>query len=128
MELSLYLARAWGLFCVLLSVGLILNRRRLVQQIKSVSEDYPIALIAGVVALILGAAQITGYNSWTLDYRGLITLLGWLSLVKGAAIISFRSAYLARFSRFLAEGHWYSIALVAVLILGVYLLYVGIAG
>ena len=40
-------------------------------------------LIAGVFALVMGVVQVVGYNSWTFDYRGLITLLGWVALLKG---------------------------------------------
>jgi hypothetical protein len=90
------------------------------------SDDLSI-LIAGVFALGIGSALVVGYNSWTLDYRGLVTLLGWVSLIKGIAII-FVPGYLERFAKLITMGNWYRIALVIVLIVGVYLLYMGLTG
>jgi hypothetical protein len=128
MDSWLYLARAWGLFSVLISAALLLNRRRLVSQIKAFSDEYPIILIAGVIALGIGALQVTGRNSWTLDYRGLITLFGWLSLLKGIGITFVPTRYLALSARLLGMGSWYTFALASLLLIGMCLLYVGITG
>ena len=128
MDSWLYLARAWGLFSVLISVALLLNHRRFVSQIKTISDEYPIALIGGVIALGIGALQVTRYNSWTLDYRGLITLFGWLSLLKGIGITLVPSRYLAVLTKLLGMGSWYTFALASLFLLGMSLLYVGITG
>jgi hypothetical protein len=34
--------------------------------------------------LLIGAVSVSVINQWTLDYKGLITFLGWGSLLKGA--------------------------------------------
>ena len=86
-ELSLYLARAWGLFSVLVSLGLLLNRANYLHMVNTLKPDDISVLIAGVFALVMGVVQVVGYNSWTFDYRGLITLLGWVALLKGVAIL-----------------------------------------
>jgi hypothetical protein len=126
-ELSLYLARAWGLFSVLVSLGLLINRENYRHMVTTLKSDDISVLIAGVFALVMGVVQVVGYNSWTLDYRGLITLLGWVALLKGIAIL-FVPGYMERFARAVAWGTWYLAALVVFLVLGAYLLYVGITG
>ncbi len=95
--------------------------------ITQLQADNISILIAGVLALGIGSAQVVGYNSWTPDYRGLITLLGWVSLIKGIAII-FIPGYLEEFAKIIAKGRWYMIALAILLIIGVYLLYMGLTG
>jgi hypothetical protein len=127
MELSLYLARAWGLFTVLLALGLLFNRANYLHMIRQLKPDDISILIAGVFALFLGTIQVVGYNSWTLDYRGLVTLLGWISLIKGTAIL-FIPSYMERFARVVTWGNWYMAAVVIFLVIGAYLLYVGLAG
>jgi len=124
MELSIYLARVWGLFSVLVGLGLLLNKKNLTDTIKNLGADRLAVLIAGVIALGIGAAQVIGYEVWTLSYMGLITLLGWVSLIKGAAII-FVPGYLERFAKIIAKENIYAVSMVVFIIIGAYLLYVG---
>ena len=127
MDLSLYLARAWGLGLILLSLGILLNLERYLHMIRQVEGDDLMILLAGSFALILGVVQVAGYNVWTLDYRGLITLLGWITLVKGVAII-FIPGYMARFATIIAQQNRYRALAVLSLLIGVYLLFVGLTG
>lgn len=126
MKLSVYLARVWGLGSILMCAGLLLNQRTFIGMMEHLQADNIGILIAGVLALGIGVAQVVGFNSWTVDYRGLVTLFGWVSLLKGIAII-FVPGYMARFAQVFIKETWY-VALVALfLILGAYLCYAGFA-
>jgi hypothetical protein len=126
MELSLFLARAWGLFSVITSAGLLLNKGIFISMMEHLQTDAVGILIAGVVALGIGVSQVVGFNSWTVDYRGLVTLFGWVSLLKGIAIISV-PGYMARFAQVFIKESWYTAALVVFFIMGAYLCYAGFA-
>lgn len=63
MELSLFLARGWGLFSVITSAGLLLNKESFVSRMGHLSADSIGILIAGVIALGIGVAQVVGFNS-----------------------------------------------------------------
>lgn len=124
MELSIYLARVWGLFSILVGIGLLLNKKNLTNAIKNLEADRLAVLIAGVLALGIGVAQVIGYEIWTFSYMGLITLLGWVSLIKGIAII-FVPGYMERFAKTIARENIYAVSMVIFVIIGAYLLYVG---
>jgi len=124
MELSIYLARVWGLFSVLVGLGLLLNKKNLTNAIKNLEADRLSVLIAGVLALGIGVAQVIGYEIWTFSYMGLVTLLGWASLIKGVAII-FVPGYMERFAKTIARENTYAVSMVIFIIIGAYLLYVG---
>lgn len=126
MELSLYLARAWGLFSILTGAGLLMNEKSFMSMMEHLQTDSVGMLIAGVIALGLGVAQVAGFNSWTLDYRGLVTLFGWASLLKGIAII-FVPGYIMRFAQVSTVGTWYMTSLALLFIVGAYLCYAGFA-
>lgn len=87
MELSVYLARAWGLGSVLTCVGLLLNQTSFISMMEHLQADSISILIAGILALGIGVSQVAVFNTWAADYRGLISLFGWVSLLKGIAII-----------------------------------------
>ena len=126
MELSVYLARVWGLGSVLTCAGLLLNQTSFISMMEHLQADSMSILIAGILALGIGVAQVAGFNSWTADYRGLITFFGWVSLLKGIAII-FVPGYMVAFAHaFMKEG-WYMTLLGLWLIVGVYLCYAGFA-
>ena len=124
MELSLYLAKIWGLFGVLLCIGLLLNKKQLIAIIKHFEGDALSGLLAGVVTLGIGVAQVVGYESWAFNWQGLITLYGWIALLKGAAIL-FIPGYLEKFAKVFAKEGWYTIAFIIFLILSAYLLFMG---
>ena len=50
--------------------------------------DIPtLLLMAGLLALVPGLAIVLTHNTWAADWRGLITVLGWIMLVAGASRI-----------------------------------------
>lgn len=89
METSRVLARIIGPLLVISAVGVFLNLdtyQRLVQEFgKSLALDY----LAGFTALLLGLLVVQFHNLWEARWSVLITVLGWITLVKGATIILF---------------------------------------
>jgi hypothetical protein len=125
-ELSVYLARVWGLGSVLTCAGLLLNQTSFINMMEHIQADSISILIAGILALGIGVVQVAGFNSWTADYRGLITFFGWVSLLKGIAII-FVPGYLVTFAHVLIKGPWYMALVGLWFIASVYLCYAGFA-
>jgi len=123
MELSLFLARAWGLFTFLLCVGLLINKKSFIALFKKMQYDIG-TILAGTFALTLGVMQVVVFNDWSVSWRGLITLFGWVSLIKGVLIL-FAPGYLEGFVKVVVKENWYSVSLVVGLLLGAYLLSVG---
>lgn len=124
MELSLYLAKAWGLAGVLLCIGLLLNKKQIISIIKYFEGDALSGLLAGIVTLGIGVAQVVGYESWTFDWQVLITLYGWIALLKGVAIL-FIPGYLEKFARIFAKEGLFTTAFIIFFILSAYLFYMG---
>jgi hypothetical protein len=47
--------------------------------------------VAGLITFVMGMAIVALCNVWSADRRVLVTLLGWLTVVKGAVTTLFRS-------------------------------------
>ena len=45
--------------------------------------------LSGLLALVVGIAMVISHSIWELNWRGLITLMGYLSVLKGIARIGF---------------------------------------
>src|SRR5215813_9418504 len=78
-QLGLGLARFWGILIAVMSLGMMVNRKTF-QGMKESKQDYATIFVLGLIALIAGALQVSFYNVWQLNYRGLVTLMGWITL------------------------------------------------
>lgn len=82
MNASMFLAQFWGLSFLILGVLFLMRREVVLGYMKSVVSEPGIILIAGYASLSIGIASILVHNVWSFDWRGIVTLMGWISLVK----------------------------------------------
>ena len=126
MPRTIFLSKLLGLYSVLVGLAMLAHRHASIETIQAMVCNAPVLYLAGVIALATGLAMVLGHNIW---HGGVlpvvVTLVGWLSLVKGLVIL-FLPAQLA--GRCLLAGHYelrfYLNAAIAI-ILGAYLTYGG---
>jgi hypothetical protein len=56
--------------------------------------------VTGFITFVMGMVIVALYNVWSADWRVLVTLLGWLTLIKGAVIMLFPSSMMLLYRRF----------------------------
>ncbi len=85
MTLSIFLGRVLGLYLII--VGFFyLSRRNFIQRVSAqVFDNESLALISAIISLIIGLLIVVGHNVWEWNWTLTITLLGYLSLIKGLA-------------------------------------------
>ena len=124
MELSLFLAQLWGLSFVLIGLGMLLRP----DMVQALARDFKVrsfeGYMAGMFALVVGLAMVLTHNVWDGTWHVVITLLGWLSFVKGLAFL-FVPMVVERQAETMLKAKWLKAALVAMIVLGAYLAYVG---
>ncbi len=59
--------------------------------------------LTGLITFVMGAVIVALHNVWSADWRVLVTLLGWLTAIKGAVILLFPSSMLRIYRRFLSN-------------------------
>lgn len=87
MEISIFLAKFWGsLFMILgaASVG-----AKFLGRVIEYTEDRTITISTGYITFLLGLGTVVAHNVWTTDWRAAITILGWITLLKGIEKIAF---------------------------------------
>ncbi len=82
-ELSFFLAKVCGFFLVIVSCTVLLNRRHLSRIIEEFHRSLALTLFSGIITLVLGLLVVVSHNIWSADWRTIITILGWLTLLKG---------------------------------------------
>jgi hypothetical protein len=82
--------------------------------------------LTGFITFVMGMVIVALYNVWSADWRVLVTLLGWLTVIKGAVIMLFPSSMMLFYRRFLSNNVLTYSGIYA-LVLGGLLLFLGVA-
>lgn len=87
-NISIFLAKFWGWYFIIFFLILSMNPKR-IQQIFNDLKDQKFVIIASFLAIIIGLVNILFHNIWVGDWRILITLIGWMSLIEGLFLFIF---------------------------------------
>lgn len=100
-----------------------LNRRHLDRVVADFSNNLGLVYVAGFFNLALGLMVIILHNVWTWDWRVLITILGWLGVVKGLVRFYFPEKLFVVVKKFSPKVLIVSCSIF--FIIGIYLVYIG---
>ena len=87
MELSVFLAQVMGLYFLIAASTAVVARKRMQALIQGFDDNVAVAYLAGVLVVVLGLLLVLSHNVWTTDWRVIITLVAWLTLLKGIALM-----------------------------------------
>ena len=127
MQRSIYLAKLIGPVAVTMGVGMLLNApifRILAEQFLS---SYALIFLAGLLTLTAGIALVLAHNVWVGDWRLIITLIGWLSVIGGMFRIVAPNLVVRIGGAAIGHGEVFMVAGFVVLVLGGVLSYFGYA-
>lgn len=89
MDTTIILAEVLGMTYVVLGLSMVLNKRATESAVVSLVENKGVTWLAGLVTLLLGSFMLSLNNVWTSGLPLYITILGWLTFIKGSVIILF---------------------------------------
>jgi hypothetical protein len=108
-------------------VGLtIFNRPYFSAVMNDLANSKGLLWLTGLTTFVMGTVIVALYNVWSADWRVIVTILGWLMVVKGAVIILFPQS-LMRIYRALLYDHLLIFGGVYALVLGATLFILGFA-
>jgi len=88
MELSVVVARILSLTYLAAGVGALRGQISFRKMLHEFEQSPGLTYLSGFIALIVGMILVTYHNRWVSDWPVLITVVGWLSLVKGVLLIA----------------------------------------
>jgi hypothetical protein len=125
MEVSLFLAKALGLYLTIIAAGMLLNGKHLKPMLLALLKDPSQVLMTGFLALIIGILIVVSHNVWVMGWPVLITILGWLSLFKGVVRLLAPEFVVKKTAMFVENNLAYNMAMLLTFIIGGLLLYYG---
>ena len=127
MAVSILLAQILGLYLVIVGTAMLVNKRYYDKAISSLFEHKGNMLLLAIFTLVLGILMVVFHNIWTQDWRVLITILCWITFIKGIIRLLF-PVVIFRCSKIVNHNYFYYPVFVIILTLGIYLLYMGYWG
>lgn len=123
MDISIFWAKFLGLYCVLLGIGMLVNSKQFKAFIIEAANNPLTIFFSGILALIFGLLIVITHNVWV-GWPIIITVIGWVALIKGIIRLYF-SRWLAGYISKFSENNLYYATVVICFILGLVLLYFG---
>lgn len=87
--LTAFLAALWGPTLLAIGIGFLVSSRYYKQLYRNLEKESLSLLTLAMVLIPLGIVQVTFHNSWNGLLEGVVSFLGWATLVKGIAIAIF---------------------------------------
>ena len=84
MPTSIFLARLLAPVFLPVGIGALLNREGYRKLADEFLRSDALIYLSGLLIMTAGMAVILTHNVWAADWRVLITLLGWLTVIGGA--------------------------------------------
>ncbi|MBL8158023.1 hypothetical protein JNK62_00605 [bacterium] len=121
MELSIFLAKLFGLY-FLIAGGIIMMRQRSFMPIfTEILGSRPLLLILGVAELLAGLAIVIAHPIFTATWQGLLTLVGAWMAVEGIIYLAMPYTKVGRLMRQFNTPTWYTSGGLVAIVMGGYL-------
>lgn len=124
METSLLLAKIMGSYLFIAGIMCALRYNFFRQVVNDYFDSPALVLMGGAINIILGLLVINVHNVWEINWKIVITLMGYLMFMKGILHWFFQDIASSMASK-VSQGSFYLYASIVMVMLGIYLAYIG---
>ena len=125
MQTSIFIAQLLGPLYVVVGLALLLRPKLFRVFVQEFNATGVLMYLAGFLGLLAGLALVLIHNVWALDWRLIITLIGWVALIRALVTIFWPEQIVSLGSKLLKNNRIFAIAGTANFIIGVVLSYFG---
>jgi hypothetical protein len=75
-----------------MAVGMLMEGEAYSSLLKEFIGSRALIFITGMLALVAGLAVVNAHNLWVPDWRVIVTVLGWLLVIRGIMLLVFPAA------------------------------------
>jgi uncharacterized membrane protein HdeD (DUF308 family) len=122
MDTSFFLAKLLGFYFLIYGILSLWGRKEFAALAREMGASKGLLAVSGEISLLFGLVIAIDHTMWEVSWRGLITLLGYLLILKG--IIRF--AFPGYVKKCIAKSTpWLPLISLILIVLGAYLTYCG---
>ena len=125
MDITILLARVFGVYLLIGAAAVFLNRKALIIGVTSMFKERFAELMAALMAILAGLFYVNLYQDWSSLPTRILSLIGWLILAKGLLLAVLPQSHPARIINLFNQRKWYVVDGLVALAFGLYLTGVG---
>src|SRR6516225_3021466 len=126
MDLTHFLARLLGLYCLVISIMMLLRRQAMLAIVTSSVQNRALLFLVEILGLASGLALVLGHNIWSSGLLALIvTLIGWSTLIRSIILLFLLPEAIERFIKAVRYEQNYYLFTAIPLLIGLYLTVAG---
>jgi uncharacterized protein YjeT (DUF2065 family) len=118
-----FLAEVWGISIVVVSMAVLIRPKYLTALFAEIENEAKMFCL-GLLSFVIGLVMVLTYNVWDTSWQVIVTILGWVTILKGLAVIFFPEPT-KKMAKMMENSQFLPYALVALVILGLILTYYG---
>ncbi|HJN62885.1 MAG TPA: hypothetical protein QGH03_01480 [Candidatus Paceibacterota bacterium] len=127
MDISIFLAKAFGLYMLIMGVALVLRKENFTGIVSDSTEDETYRFMLSIITTIVGILLVISHNIWSgPGWVILITVMSWLILLKGISRIFLSDDQFENLTGWVGPVTYLWIGVLSI-VLGIYLAYIGFA-
>ena len=85
---SIFFVKFMGYFMFLTGSALFLSKETRTAMLENMKNNESFLIAMGYITLLIGLPIVILHNVWELNVLGLVTLLGWVTLIKGIVFLA----------------------------------------
>ncbi len=89
METAVLIAKIIGVVYISFGIGLFVNKEFYKESIPKLMNNTGFMILGGFIAIVFGVLIIENHNIWEANWTVIITIIGWIALLKGISLIAF---------------------------------------
>lgn len=125
MMLTVLLAKVIGSYMVIGGVALLIRKRFFMSAFSSLVEDKGQRFLLSAIDILFGLFVINLHQDWSTLPAGIVTLVGWVSFLKGVVAVFAKDSALEKFATQFKVKKWYFPEAIVVIVVGLYLVAFG---
>ena len=118
MDASIFIAQLLGPPILLAGLSLIAHQSFYRSVAENIRSSPALLYVIGMLRLLAGLAIVLVHNVWVANWRVLITLIGWIAIVRGALILAAPDAVLSWTRGMLERDTLFPLAAAVAILLG----------
>jgi len=124
METALLISKILGIIYFAFGIGMLVNPSFYRREIPKLLENSAYLILGGFLAIVFGFLILEGQNTWPSDWTVVITILGWVAILKGAMLLAFPNS-MNLFKPLFESKLFMNILTPSVIIMGAIFIYLG---
>lgn len=106
METSIYIAQIVSVCYLVVGFGFLINANYFKKAMDEMATSHIAVYLGGIMGLVAGFVIVSIHNIWVKDWTVLITLIGWIALIKGVLLFLIPKQFMS-LSQIIVKKMWF---------------------